>query len=92
MELAHSLLLNEDGLKRVPEVKRNLFIAEWLRYLNKILLTVQKVCYNSSHSMHYLIYYSGNLSDFVRLILRTYRQSSSLNLLLSCNPLRLSSL
>lgn len=43
MELAHSLLLNEDGLKRVPEARRNLFIAEWLRYLNKILLTVQKV-------------------------------------------------
>ena len=45
MELAHSLLLNEEGLKRVPDVRRNLFIAEWLRYLNKILLTVQKVRY-----------------------------------------------
>lgn len=43
MELSHSLLLNEEALKQLPENKRPVFIFEWLRYLNKVLLTSKKV-------------------------------------------------
>lgn len=42
LELSHSLLLNEDALKNLPEQKRTLFIFEWLRYIDKALLTAQK--------------------------------------------------
>uniref|UniRef100_A0A4W4FKC6 HEAT repeat-containing protein 5A n=1 Tax=Electrophorus electricus TaxID=8005 RepID=A0A4W4FKC6_ELEEL len=40
MELAHSLLLNEDALAQITEAKRPVFIFEWLRFLNKVLITV----------------------------------------------------
>lgn len=43
MELAHSLLLNEEALKEVPENKRSIFIYEWLRFLEKVLSAAQKV-------------------------------------------------
>ena len=43
MELAHSLLLNEEALKRVPESKRPVFVFEWLRFLDKVLAAAQKV-------------------------------------------------
>ncbi|XP_076463435.1 HEAT repeat-containing protein 5B-like isoform X2 [Babylonia areolata] len=42
MELAHSLLLNEEALKRVPESKRPVFVFEWLRFLDKVLAAAQK--------------------------------------------------
>ena len=42
MELAHSLLLNEDALKRISESKRPVFIFEWLRFLDKVLVAAQK--------------------------------------------------
>ena len=45
MELAHSLLLNEDALKRIPESKRPVFVFEWLRFLDKVLTAAYKVCY-----------------------------------------------
>lgn len=45
MELAHSLLLNEEALKRVPESKRPVFVFEWLRFLDKVLAAAQKVHY-----------------------------------------------
>ncbi len=44
MELAHSLLLNEDALRRISESKRPVFIFEWLRFLDKVLIAAQKVC------------------------------------------------
>ena len=56
MELAHSLLLNEDALKRISESKRPVFIFEWLRFLDKVLIAAQKVCYDVIINMH--IYYS----------------------------------
>lgn len=43
MELSHSLTLNEDALNQIPEAKRPVFIFEWLRFLDKVLVTAQKV-------------------------------------------------
>ncbi|KAK7148026.1 hypothetical protein R3I93_012360 [Phoxinus phoxinus] len=43
MELAHSLLLNEDALAHVTEAKRAVFIFEWLRFLDKVLIAANKV-------------------------------------------------
>uniref|UniRef100_A0A8C5FXC8 HEAT repeat containing 5B n=1 Tax=Gadus morhua TaxID=8049 RepID=A0A8C5FXC8_GADMO len=40
MELAHSLLLNEDALAQITEAKRPVFIFEWLRFLDKVLVAV----------------------------------------------------
>ncbi|EDW59780.2 uncharacterized protein Dvir_GJ10094 [Drosophila virilis] len=37
MELAHSLTLNEEAVKQLPEHKRAVFELEWLRYLEKSL-------------------------------------------------------
>lgn len=42
MELAHTLILNEDALKQLPEHKRPVFELEWLRYLEKALPLVSK--------------------------------------------------
>ncbi|XP_067647134.1 HEAT repeat-containing protein 5B isoform X3 [Eurosta solidaginis] len=42
MELSHSLTLNEEALKQLPEQKRPVFIFEWLRYLEKVLPVAQK--------------------------------------------------
>ncbi|XP_006890037.1 PREDICTED: HEAT repeat-containing protein 5A-like isoform X1 [Elephantulus edwardii] len=39
MELAHSLLLNEEAYSQLGEVQKAEFIFEWLRYLEKLLLT-----------------------------------------------------
>lgn len=43
MELSHSLLLNEEALRQLPETKRPVFIFEWLRFLDKVLVTSKKV-------------------------------------------------
>lgn len=43
MELSHSLTLNEDALNQIPEAKRPVFIFEWLRFLDKVLVAAQKV-------------------------------------------------
>lgn len=46
MELSHSLTLNEEALKQIPEAKRPVFVFEWLRFLDKVLVAAQKVsCY-----------------------------------------------
>ena len=45
MELSHSLTLNEDALNQIPEAKRPVFIFEWLRFLDKVLIAAQKVYY-----------------------------------------------
>ncbi|XP_017090384.2 HEAT repeat-containing protein 5B isoform X2 [Drosophila bipectinata] len=42
MELAHTLTLNEEALKQLPEHKRPVFELEWLRYLEKALPQVSK--------------------------------------------------
>ncbi|XP_051936742.1 HEAT repeat-containing protein 5B [Hippocampus zosterae] len=43
MELAHSLLLNEEALVQITEAKRSVFIFEWLRFLDKVLVAANKV-------------------------------------------------
>lgn len=43
MELAHCLLLNEDALAQITEAKRPVFIFEWLRFLDKVLVAANKV-------------------------------------------------
>lgn len=45
MELAHSLLLNEEALAQITEAKRPVFIFEWLRFLDKVLIAANKVWY-----------------------------------------------
>uniref|UniRef100_W4VS74 HEAT repeat-containing protein 5A n=1 Tax=Corethrella appendiculata TaxID=1370023 RepID=W4VS74_9DIPT len=42
MELSHSLTLNEDALNQIPEQKRPVFVFEWLRFLDKVLVAAQK--------------------------------------------------
>lgn len=42
MELAHSLLLNDEALKKIQESKRPVFVFEWLRFLDKVLSAAQK--------------------------------------------------
>ncbi|XP_044741309.1 HEAT repeat-containing protein 5B isoform X2 [Chrysoperla carnea] len=42
MELSHSLTLNEDALKQIPEAKRPIFVFEWLRFLDKVLTAAQQ--------------------------------------------------
>lgn len=43
MELAHSLLLNEEAYNQLGEVQKAEFIFEWLRYLEKLLLATSRV-------------------------------------------------
>lgn len=43
MELAHSLLLNEEALSKIPDNKKPVFVYEWLRFLDKVLVAAQKV-------------------------------------------------
>uniref|UniRef100_A0A673L988 HEAT repeat containing 5B n=1 Tax=Sinocyclocheilus rhinocerous TaxID=307959 RepID=A0A673L988_9TELE len=43
MELAHSLLLNEEALAHITEAKRAVFVFEWLRFLDKVLIAANKV-------------------------------------------------
>ncbi|KAK3093785.1 hypothetical protein FSP39_020183 [Pinctada imbricata] len=42
MELAHSLLLNEEALTKIPDSKKPVFVFEWLRFLDKVLIAAQK--------------------------------------------------
>ncbi|XP_031777136.1 HEAT repeat-containing protein 5B isoform X2 [Nasonia vitripennis] len=42
MELSHSLTLNEDALNQITEAKRPVFVFEWLRFLDKVLIAAQK--------------------------------------------------
>ena len=43
MELSHSLTLNEEALAQIPDGKKSLFIYEWLRFLENVLVAAQKV-------------------------------------------------
>lgn len=45
MELSHSLTLNEDALAQIAEPKRPVFVFEWLRFLDKVLIAAQKVLF-----------------------------------------------
>lgn len=43
MELAHSLLLNEEVSNQLGDVQKAEFVFEWLRYLEKLLLATNRV-------------------------------------------------
>lgn len=63
MELSHSLTLNEDALNQIPEAKRPVFIFEWLRFLDKVLIAAQKVpfaniCFESYNICDKIVTYS----------------------------------
>lgn len=45
MELSHSLTLNEEALAQIPSAKKPVFIFEWLRFLDKVLIAAQKVLF-----------------------------------------------
>jgi HEAT repeat-containing protein 5 len=42
MELSHNLTLNEEAYNQIPEQKRPVFVFEWLRFLDKVLIAAQK--------------------------------------------------
>lgn len=42
MELSHSLILNEEAYNQLPEQKRPVFVFEWLRFLDKVLVSAHK--------------------------------------------------
>lgn len=43
MEAPQSLTLNEEALQQIPDHNKPVYIFEWLRYLDKVLVTAQKV-------------------------------------------------
>lgn len=57
MELAHSLLLNEEALAQITEAKGPVFIFEWLRFLDKVLVAANKTW--SLHSLALRVDSSG---------------------------------
>lgn len=54
MELSHSLTLNEEALSQLPESKRPVFVFEWLRFLDKVLVAAQKVSMTTKDNYNYL--------------------------------------
>ncbi|XP_052042360.1 LOW QUALITY PROTEIN: HEAT repeat-containing protein 5B-like [Apodemus sylvaticus] len=57
MDLAHSLLLNEEALAQITEAKGPVFIFEWLRFLDKVLVAANKTW--SLHSLALRVDSSG---------------------------------
>lgn len=43
MESQQSLTLNEEALKQIPDHNKPVYVFEWLRYLDKVLVAAQKV-------------------------------------------------
>lgn len=42
MDSSHNLILNEDALSKIAEPKRPVYVFEWLRHLDKVLVDTQK--------------------------------------------------
>ena len=61
MELAHSLLLNEEALAQITEAKRPVFIFEWLRFLDKVLVTANRVTIEISALLFLVVFIRGSL-------------------------------
>lgn len=79
MELSHSLTLNEDALKEIPEAKRPVFIFEWLRFLDKVLVAAQKVINlkeSDSFSKYSLFPYICYVCNFAYAFVRIFRRTS----------------
>jgi len=53
MELAHNLTLNEEVVKGLPDHKKDIFIFEWLQFLEKVLTALNRVSnfYHTSESV-----------------------------------------
>ena len=62
MELSHTLTLNEEALSKIPEVKKPIFIYEWLRYLDKVWVLVL-----------YLKSYDFNFDFFVQVLMAAHK-------------------
>lgn len=43
MDSAHNLILNEEAFKKIEEHKKPVYVFEWLRSLDKLLVAAQKV-------------------------------------------------
>lgn len=45
MDSAHNLILNEEAFKKIEEHKKPVYVFEWLRSLDKLLVAAQKVSF-----------------------------------------------
>lgn len=60
MESSHTLILNEDAFKQIPDHKKPVYVFEWLRYLDKGLLAAQKVRWqNGKYRPTYIFFFSN---------------------------------
>lgn len=61
MELAHSLLLNEEALAQIADSKKPIFVFEWLRFLDKVLVAANKVSAITTNSLNVIHAHFFNL-------------------------------
>lgn len=52
MDSAHSLILNEEAFKKIEEHKKPVYVFEWLRSLDKLLVAAQKVSFDEIFPMN----------------------------------------
>lgn len=52
--MSHSLLLNEEAFKQIPDQKKPVFVFEWLRYLDRVLVAAQKVRKHGNSYLNFL--------------------------------------
>lgn len=62
MESPQSLTLNEEALKQIPEHNKPVYIFEWLRYLDKVLVAAQKV--SNAYFTFFFSFLKLNLREF----------------------------
>lgn len=60
METAHSLILNEEAFKKIEDHKKPVYVFEWLRSLDKLLVAAQKV--NHTHQSFILVWVKENMA------------------------------
>lgn len=65
MDSAHNLVLNEEAFKKIEEHKKPVYVFEWLRSLDKLLLVAQKVSFiYINKSIEYTANFSHIFWDF----------------------------
>lgn len=57
MDLSHNIVLNEEVLKSLSDQKKPIFVFEWLRFVERSLLSAQKVvneivCFADHNPLH----------------------------------------
>lgn len=57
MEPNYNLFLDEEGLSKTPEAQKPLFVYNWLKFLESVLVASHKVCTSDN--------FLKNLSSFV---------------------------